>query len=78
MKGGDFMAKEQDNPVRDSAIEDAISRMIWEGSPVLTINPDLAKVEVGSNPTTHPLRKGRIASEATSGIVEKPRQQAKP
>lgn len=64
MEGGDFMEIEQD-PAREAAMEDAIRRMEWEGPAIPggsnpTINPDLGKVEVGSNPTTHPLRKGRI------------------
>lgn len=52
LKGGDFM--EQDNLARQAAIEDAISRMEWEGGRVLDERQD----------PTHPLRKGRIKPDA--------------
>ena len=56
------------NPARQAAIERAVSIMEWEGGPLPgvfnpTINPDLAETEVGSDPTTHPLRRSRIREE---------------
>lgn len=65
--------EQEHDPAEQAAIQDAIRRMEWEG-PALpgsnpTINPDLGKVEVGSNPTTHPLRNGRIRIPEVSGIA---------
>ena len=75
-KGGDFMERGQDDPVRHAAIDAAREVMAnpivkarmaaseWEG-------PALAGlVEDGSNPTSHPLRKGIIRPLPESGVAE--------
>lgn len=63
LKGGDFMGVERVDPARQKAIKDAVRRMEWEGA----LLPGI--VEVGSNPTTHPLRKGRIRIPTASEIA---------
>lgn len=54
LKGGDFMGIEHDSPERQQAIEDQISRMIWEGSPVEPVSDPKSKN------TSFPERNGRI------------------
>lgn len=66
LKGGDFMGLEQDNPARETAIEDAISRMIWEGSPVPAV------IDPNSKNTSFPERNGRTRIPPASEIAAKP------
>lgn len=66
MKGGDFMEIEQKDPKREASIEDAVSRMEWEGAPISgegfkpSISPDQEIVTDDRRDPTHPLVRGRI------------------